>query len=230
MELGEAKVLIVDDEPALREIFAKWLLCAGCGEVKTAGDGEEALATLDRERFNLLISDVRMPKMDGITLVRRLAERESTIPSIIFVSGFGDVDEREMYGQGVEAFLSKPLRMAELLLAIQRALAERSVLWLEPMESVPRQTLRIGAEDAAGMRLGRGGFSVRCEQPLTLGKVSFATDGNAGGNELKGQGFVRWRSKSDQRVGVEFSFLDQGSRGWVLEELSKETPRCFLPA
>ena len=186
------------------------------------------MATLERERFDLLISDVRMPKMDGITLVRRLAERESTIPSIIFVSGFGDVDEREMYEQGVEAFLAKPLRMSELLLAIQRALAERSVLWLEPMEAVPRQVMRMEAEDA--LRLGRGGFSVRCGQPLALGKVSFEGVDEKTSEVLKGQGLVRWRSKSDQRVGVEFSFLDEGSRGWVLEELARDHPRCFIPA
>ncbi len=241
MQLSEAKVLIVDDECALREIFGKWLVAVGCGEAVTAVDGADALEKLQESKFDLLISDVRMPRMDGITLVRRLAELGQSIPSIIFVSGFGDLDEREMYGQGVEAFLAKPLRMEELIVAIQRALADRSSLWLAPMEVAPRQRLQVQVNGCTASEmdrekdlwLGRGGFSVNYAHPLSLGKVAFeCLCGDAGSEQevLSGQGVVRWRSKADQRVGIEFVYVEGPSRTWVLEKLAEDRPRCFLPS
>ncbi len=238
MQLSEARVLVVDDECALREIFAKWLVSVGCGEVATAVDGAEAFEMLQTSQFDMLISDVRMPRMDGITLVRRLAELGRSIPSIIFVSGFGDVDEREMYGQGVEAFLAKPLRMEELISAIRRALAERSSLWLAPMEVAPRQRLEVevngctasDADKDHSLRLGRGGFSVRYAHPLSLGKVTFECRClETPGLVVSGQGMVRWRSRADQRVGIEFAYLEEASRTLVLETIAEDRPRCFIP-
>jgi CheY-like chemotaxis protein len=238
MQLSEARVLVVDDECALREIFAKWLVSGGCGEVVTAADGAEALETLQASQFDMLISDVRMPRMDGITLVRRLAELGKSIPSIIFVSGFGDVDEREMYGQGVEAFLAKPLRMEELVGAIKRALAERSSLWLTPMEVSPRQKLEVDVNGCTAsdsdkerdLRLGRGGFSVKYPHPLSLGKVAFECRcTETPGSVLSGQGLVRWRSRTDQRVGIEFAYIEGESRGKALALIAEEKPRCFIP-
>ena len=231
MQLSEAKVLVVDDEPALRQIFAKWLETMGCLQVKTAEDGEAALGVLQVESFDLLISDVRMPRMDGITLVRKLGEVDRSIPSIIFVSGFGDVDEREMYGQGVEAFLAKPLRMDELMDVIRKALADRGVLWTEAMPVSPRQSIQIetGLLEDQSLRFGRGGFSMSYSGPLSLGKVTFACADGGEKPMLSGQGLVRWRSRTDQRVGIEFAYLEEPSRAAVLERISRERPRSFIP-
>src|ERR1022692_2753340 len=115
MKLHEAQILIVDDEPALRDIFTQWIEMSGCGAVRDASNGEAALAAILAEPVDILITDVRMPVMDGITLVRRLHELGIDIPSIIFVSGFVDVDLRQMYGLGVEAFLAKPFKREELI-------------------------------------------------------------------------------------------------------------------
>jgi CheY-like chemotaxis protein len=240
MTLAEAKILVVDDEPALRDIFARWLKSVGCVDVRTAVDGVDALGVLDEHPVDLLITDVRMPRMDGVALVRRLGELSQTIPSIIFVSGFGDVDEREMYGLGVEAFLAKPLRLEELVAVIERALSEREALWQRPMEPPPRQTMEVavcgvvvgpgGGEEESVLRLGRGGFSVRYPAPLSLGKVAFSCSCAEIGEAVTGQGFVRWRSRLDQRMGIEFTYLEEPSRSLVLTKLEEAHPRCFIPA
>jgi CheY-like chemotaxis protein len=235
MNLSEASMLIVDDEPMLREIFEQWFTTAGCRSVSTAGDGEEALLALQAKHFDLLISDVRMPKMDGLVLVRRLADLGETIPSIIFVSGFGDVDEREMYGLGVEAFLAKPLRREELLCVINNALAERSALWLEPMTIVPRQSITIEAEGvsqsagSSSVHLGQGGFSAHYVGSVSPGKVAFQCVFSSEQRQLAGQGYVRWYSKIDQTVGIEFTFLDSPSRSFIVERIAAEKPRSFIP-
>jgi CheY-like chemotaxis protein len=171
MTVSEARVLVVDDEPALCEIFAQWMTMAGCHSIRTARNGEQALAAVTSEGIDVLVSDVRMPVMDGVTLVRRLVELGHVVPTIIFVSGFGDVDQREMYGLGVEAFLSKPLRREDLMTVVGKALAERSELWKKKPEQPPRQELATGV--GAGVRLGRGGFSVAAPTPLSQGRVGF---------------------------------------------------------
>lgn len=227
MELSEVRVLVVDDEPALCEIFAQWMNMAGCREVRTARNGAEALAAVVEAPIDVLVTDVRMPQMDGVTLVRRLVERGERIRTIIFVSGFGDVDQREMYGLGVEAFLSKPLRREELMAAVRRAIAGREGLWSERMEVAPRQTLDIVVRKES-LGLGRGGFSAPCPGPLGQGRVTFHCR-LEGGQVLSGQGYVRWYSRAEQRVGIEFGYLDEICRSRVLAEIAASSPQGYVP-
>jgi len=236
MKLTEARVLVVDDEISLREMFAKWLRASGCADVRVAADGEEALAAIQLAPIDVLITDVRMPVMDGVTLVRRLAEEGERVACIIFVSAFSDIDPREMYDLGVEAFLAKPFRLEELATALNHAIADRPTLWRTPMPIPPRQSVCFGADpdgdDQATeyLRLGRGGFSAHSPEPLGLGKIAFRCCASSGQPELMGQGYVRWRSRVDHTVGIEFAYLDSPGREWVVEELFNESPRSFIPA
>jgi CheY-like chemotaxis protein len=262
MKLEDARVLVVDDEVALCGIFAKWLTRSGCRNIRTAANGEEAVEAIRQEPVDVLITDVRMPVMDGVTLVRKLAQQGERIHTIIFVSGFGDVDRREMYDLGVENFLAKPFRLEELADAVDQAIAERSTLWLSPMDSPPRQAVHVEVPEVPGVRasdvpgdgpealgtralgrtshlcfsLGHGGFSARAEEPLGLGKVSFRcvfSNGDRAGEstpDLCGEGFVRWRSRTDQAVGIEFAYLESPGREWVVEQIAENNPRPFIPA
>lgn len=235
INLRDATILLVDDEPDLLEIFGCWLDSNG-GRLYQAANGEEALAVLKTTPIDLLVSDVRMPVMDGIALVRHLVELEKPVPSIVFVSGFGDIDQREMYSLGVEAFLAKPVRREDLIDVLKKAVAERSALWLDPVIATSRQSLVIHAEGMGGstsansIDLGRGGFSGHTEEPLILGKVSFQCQIGSGQAEMSGQGIVRWYSRSDQAVGIEFTFLDPPCRSWVLKEIAAANPRSFIPS
>jgi hypothetical protein len=173
--------------------------------------------------------------MDGVTLVRTLAGIGTSIPSIVFVSGFGDIDEREMFGLGVEAFLAKPLPRGQLVQVAEMALAEPYTLWLTPMDSAPRQSLditveKIGETEQDSMRLGRGGFSARYSGPSALGEVAFKCHFSSDQREMAGEGYVRWRSKNHDKIGIEFSFLDANCRSWVLEEIAVTNPRSFIPS
>jgi CheY-like chemotaxis protein len=233
MQLKDATVLIVDDEPSLREIFRKWLVAAGCGQVLTAGNGVEALGQIAGTRANLLVTDVRMPVMDGVTLVRRIAEMGYVLPGVIFVSGYGEVDVKEMYGLGVEAFLTKPFTAKSLLETVVRALSDPDALWRTPMAIAPRQSMTIDVpEDGAAevIRLGRGGFSVRYGESLNPGKVAFRCSFLAEQKEMVGQGFVRWRSQDARTVGVQFDFLQEAARPWVLERIAAADRSAFIPA
>ena len=235
MRLSKASLLVVDDEPALRHLFKKWLTAQGCDRVHTAADGKNALDLIQSESIDVLITDVSMPAMDGVTLVRSM-RKEKMVPSIVFMSGFGDVDKREMYALGVEAFLTKPFDLSELVQAVETSLCERSGLWLEEMTIQPRQSMSIrvkGFGAQAGkdaICLGRGGFSAVCDFPLSLGKVSFECMFEGGERRIAGQGYVRWSSRTDRMVGIEFAHLQQCCHGWLTAAVAESCPSCFIPA
>lgn len=226
--------MLVDDEPLLLQIFGAWLGLTGPGRLRTALNGEAALAAMQRESFDVLITDVRMPVMDGITLVRSLAAAEISQPIIIFVSGFGDIDLKEMYSLGAESFLSKPVRRDELIDVLQRSLQDRSELWSEALPAKPRQSLQLNfpgieAGPDAPFCLGRGGFSVRSPKPLSLGKIAFQFKFESLPWEIVGTGHVRWYSRASQTAGIEFTYLDPPCRSSVVEMISAIKPRSFIP-
>ena len=247
MTLAEARILIVDDEPALRNLFAKWLIRAGCPHVRTAENGREAIDRINEDEVDVLITDVRMPVMDGVMLVQTLCDKKLGLPCIIFATGAIDIDYRKMYGCGVEAFLGKPFHMEELEEVLRRAIADRAGLWSVPMTSSPSSF--INSADHAGhlatdipltsrvdFHLGRGGFSLRVQNAPGSGKVSFDLQIAEEPGSIKaaprlcGQGFVRWRSRSEQRVGIELAYLESPGREWIVDQIKLQNPVCFIPA
>ncbi len=236
MKVSDARILIVDDEPSLLEIFVAWVARETSSRITTAADGEEALEKLETNDYDLLITDVNMPRVDGPELVRRMAAMGKAPPSIVFVSGFGDINEREMYGLGVEAFLSKPVRRDTLISSIEQALAERSELWREPIDIPPRHSLSIKALDFSDsangghMALGRGGFSASYSNPVAPGKVTFDCQISMPGLRLTGQGYLRWKSKIERTIGIEIAYLDESCRSVVIDEINKNRPIAFIPS
>ncbi len=235
MRLSKANLLVVDDEPALCHLFKKWLGTQGCERVHTAPNGEVALDLIRSQPIDLLITDVSMPVMNGITLVRCMAKTKR-VPSIVFMSGFGDVDKREMYALGVEAFLTKPFDHSELLRVLESSLDERSGLWLAEMATQPRQSMSIRVKELAGearedaICLGRGGFSAVCDLPLRPGKISFECLFEDGERRMAGQGYVRWSSRTDGTVGIEFAHLQECCHSWLTETIAESRPLSFIPA
>jgi hypothetical protein len=187
------------------------------------------------------VTDIRLPIMDGVTLLRRVGAMDTSLPGIIFISGFGEVDQKEMYALGAQAFLPKPIAREDFIAVVKRALAERSVLWLTPLEDRPRQSVIIQAEDADDIateqkfRVGRGGFCAHFAGVLGLGEVFFRCEIppkplETEHHEIAGEGYVRWHSKTDQKVGIEFAFLEGTSRTWLLDEIASTNPRSFIPS
>src|SRR5215469_182990 len=135
MELKDATVLLVDDEPMLLDIFREWLEDENC-KVLTAGDGAAALQILRNHHVDVLVSDVRMPVMDGILLVKNLttyagASKSNYLPKMILMTGFADLDPRDAYDLGVEDMIQKPVSHAELVGAIRRTLQSPEESWAE---------------------------------------------------------------------------------------------------
>jgi len=120
MELKDATVLIADDEGDLLEILKRWFEREGA-RVVTAANGALALQQLAANRVDVVVSDVRMPVMDGIELAKRINEG-GVHPKIVFVTGFADIDQRSCVELGVTAILPKPVKRQEILGAVRQAL------------------------------------------------------------------------------------------------------------
>jgi CheY-like chemotaxis protein len=235
MMLSGARVLVVDDELELLDIFAAWLRRSGC-KVFTAANGAEALKVLEVERVDALISDLRMPIVDGVALVRRIYEIGLVIPSMLFVSAFGDVNVREIHALGVERLIEKPLRRQDLLGALEQSLQEREERWVTPMTEPVERSIAIDMEgldkatEALTFQLGRGGCRFLCLQPVIAGeKIELAIHIPDEDITVHMQSDVRWYSDAEKQAGVEFHYLEPAGRSWVVGRINSEAPRSFIP-
>src|SRR5918911_1460510 len=116
-----ANLLIVDDEPGMRQLLSHVFGRAGHA-VRAAENGAKALELLRREPADLIVSDVKMPDMDGIELLRRLRE---FLPdaAVVLMTAFATVETaREAFKLGADDFIQKPFDVDELKLIVEKAL------------------------------------------------------------------------------------------------------------
>ena len=116
------RILIVDDEPSLRKVLRAHLGRAGY-EVETAEDGHAAVQALDNAPFDLVVSDLRMPGMDGMELLGWCRSRYPGLP-VVLITAHGTVDSAvEAIKLGAYDYITKPFDQEELRTIIRRALA-----------------------------------------------------------------------------------------------------------
>src|SRR5437867_4238963 len=114
------RVLVVDDEQSLRKVLAATLQREGY-EVTVCGDGEEAISALERDGADVVVTDLVMPRMDGLTLLRKVVARHPDVP-VIVVTAHGRIDSAvEAMKAGAFEFLAKPFDHGELKSIIAKA-------------------------------------------------------------------------------------------------------------
>lgn len=119
--MPQSTILIVDDEPEIREEIQEYLTRKGY-LVEVAGDGVEALARLKQSGLDLLITDIKMPRLDGKGLVRQARELASGMP-VIAITGHGSCRGlKKIEGVDADAVLAKPISLKALLKHIERLL------------------------------------------------------------------------------------------------------------
>src|SRR5690606_30917278 len=120
------RMLVLDEDPGLRHY--RGALAASRGyDVLTAATGEQALATLDRTRPDLITLDLVLPGMDGLETLRQIKERLPDVP-VVMLSGHGQARNIvEAMKLGASDFLRKPFEVEELEVAVQKALEKRAL-------------------------------------------------------------------------------------------------------
>jgi DNA-binding response OmpR family regulator len=119
--LKTATVLVVDDEDELREIFVDEFRATGA-KVFKARQGVEALEILRREQIDVVLSDVRMPGGDGISLVRNIDKEITPKPVMFLCSGFSEHSYDEVRALGVVDVFGKPFDWNKIVNSIEEAL------------------------------------------------------------------------------------------------------------
>ena len=114
-------VLIVDDSATIRQVVGMTLKGAGY-EVMEACDGKDALKKLDGKKINLIISDVNMPNMDGISFVKAAKQLPAYkfTPVIMLTTEAGDAKKAEGQAAGAKAWVVKPFQPAQMLAAVTK--------------------------------------------------------------------------------------------------------------
>ncbi len=170
------RVLLVDDDPLVLRAFQR-VLESGGHEVETSRDGEHALALASRRRFDAVVSDVRMPSMDGVELLRRLHALHPDLP-VLLVTAVPRLESAvRALDHGALRYLEKPVDNEVLLESVEKAVA------LHRQARLEREALGLLA-DAPVWRLDRDALEQAFDAALSSAWIAF-------------QPIVRW---SDRRI------------------------------
>ncbi len=146
------RILLVDDEPSIRAALTRALERDG-HQVLCAPDGRQALEVATRESPELVVTDIRMPVMDGLELLRHLGQFEPPIPVIIMSAYLTAEATDQAMRLGAYAVLAKPFKLPELRAAVERALGEHNPAAAEALD--PLEVASSASEDA-GVSVGKG--------------------------------------------------------------------------
>ena len=118
------KILVVDDEEGARELFNTILTDEGY-EVTLANDGRDALSCMQGNSFDLVVTDIKMPGMDGLQLLQELRKAGSQA-DVIMVTAYGEVESYlKAMSLGAAEYINKPIRIKELKRIVNKVLTER---------------------------------------------------------------------------------------------------------
>jgi len=120
----QPKVLVIDDEPGVRDLISEALSISEITAVQAA-DGLEALSHLRRQRFDLLILDINMPKLDGLALLEKLRTEGMSVPVLMLSARADKTDINHGLRTGADDYLTKPFSIEELVLRV-KAIMRRS--------------------------------------------------------------------------------------------------------
>ena len=121
------KILIAEDDQELRQLFAHVLTKNGYA-AKGVSNGQEALDAMEREYFDLVISDIMMPVMDGYELVRQLREAGSHTPVLMITAKDAFDDMRTGFMAGGDDYMVKPVNVNEMVLRVQALLRRAQMI------------------------------------------------------------------------------------------------------
>lgn len=228
MKPSQIKILVVDDEPDMLELisilFKKFNF-----SVEVANSGNEAWTYLKGENdFNLVLTDVRMPDGDGIELAKKIREKHPSKPSILFMSGFSDLLNEEIFHIGAEGKFTKPFDNNAVRSAIETCLLVPYLRWKNKPFADPR---RINIEyfsdnlqqleDEKKVVFARGGLFLAYDRamPEKNSLISFEIKANHPEPLVfSGNGIVRWTHPRSSGgvpagVGIEIIYLPEVQAG-----------------
>ncbi len=120
------RILIVDDEEAIRKVLSEYLSNMNL-DIETAVDGRDALKKHMEKPFDIIISDLVMPNIDGLSLLKKVREMDENV-IFIMITGYPTIQTAvETIKEGADDYITKPFRMEDVQLRINRAFEKKSL-------------------------------------------------------------------------------------------------------
>ena len=120
------RVMVVDDEENIREVLSNYLDSLGY-EVITAGDGEDAIEKFETGAFDLIISDLLMPTIDGLELLKKVREKDRDV-IFLMITGYPSIETAvEAIKKGAYDYITKPFHMEDVKLRIERSFEKKNL-------------------------------------------------------------------------------------------------------
>lgn len=122
--MGRPRILVADDEEGIRESLS--LILGEEYDLEYAKDGEETLAKLGREPYDLVLLDIKMPKMDGLEVLRRTRAASKPTPPVLVLTAYQSVElAKEAVKLGAQNYLPKPFEREQILTAVRGVLVQK---------------------------------------------------------------------------------------------------------
>ena len=231
LPLKNRTILVVDDEPLIRELVCQALSARGATTV-AAGNGLEGFKVYETMALNVILSDVRMPGGDGTELLRKIRNCSAEKPVFCLMSGFSDVSLDSLYEMGADAVYSKPFSMKKVITGITNLMLPLEDRWQE--EPIP-DAVPVKKTLITNSCLGRGGvfipglFDLETDTPVQF-HLTFNEQNSA---PLEGTGMVRWlRSKGEYLaagIGVEILTVREPGKSELIKRIREMGPKAFIP-
>lgn len=169
-----AKVLVIDDQRSIRGTLKDILELEGY-EVELAENGKEGVEKFAGTKYDLVLSDIKMPEMDGLEVLSKIMESNADVP-VVMISGHGNIDTAvEAIKKGAYDFIEKPLDLNRLLITVKNAMEKKALVTetktlkkkvarryemvgtSEPMEKMKTMIDKVACTDARVLILGANG-------------------------------------------------------------------------
>lgn len=193
------KILVVDDEKNIRDGLSASLEIDGFDTI-TAADGKEALNIITKETVDLVISDLKMPKMSGSELLKNIAAKYPTIP-VIMLTGHGTVENAVVaMRDGAYDFITKPVNLDHLTLLVNRALSKRQLV--DEHKHLKEEIKRIESKVKISKLIGKSSAMNKLQELINQvadSKASVIITGESGvGKEVVANAIHELSSRSDK--------------------------------
>lgn len=120
------RIMVVDDEENIREVLSNYLESLGY-EVITASDGQDALLKFEAGAFDLIVSDLLMPNIDGLELLRKVREKDRDVV-FLMITGYPSIETAvEAIKKGAYDYITKPFHMEDVKIRIERSFEKKNL-------------------------------------------------------------------------------------------------------
>ena len=233
-------ILVVDDETDLRDIVASEFEFMGA-KVEQAENVSSAKIQLQKNNYDLIVSDIRMPGGTGIDLLDHVRSKHESKPPVILITGFADITTEDAYNKGAEALMNKPFKLDDLIQTASKVTLNLDERYNGPKINASKKMsidYHKSFDDVVKQKefkLGRGGLGLKWD---TKGKrielnENLEFEFKFTDCQLKGIGICRWHKHLDEpgmiMLGLEFVSLEPDTYQFVSNHWNQHKGIPFIP-